>query len=124
MKKFTLNTNGKGLWSNQVKKVTITNLSIDNVMEDGREGYFGEVVLDFDTKTWNVKEDGLIYTDDLFLKELRTYLKNNFKLSIKAVNDIDYSEQGMQGDDFVSLDCGSFFIKEYFEKIFKPKNKG
>jgi hypothetical protein len=29
-----------------------------------------------------------------------------------ALDDIDYSEQGMQGDNYVSMDVGSDFIRE------------
>lgn len=48
---------------------------------------------------YDADQHGLIYTDTTFLKSLRHLLK---KVRIKA--DIDYSEQGAQGDDFVNFD--------------------
>lgn len=50
-------------------------------------------------KDYDADEYGLIYTDPTFLESLRHLLK---KVRIKA--DIDYSEQGAQGSDFVNLD--------------------
>jgi hypothetical protein len=32
--------------------------------------------------------------------------------SVQALADIDYSEAGMQGDNFVSMDVGGDFIRE------------
>jgi hypothetical protein len=48
----------------------------------------------------------------LFLKQLRKYLVG---LGFNS-EDVGYSEQGMQGDDYVSLDAGPKFI-ESFSKV-------
>jgi len=50
-------------------------------------------------KDYDADEYGLIYTDPAFLESLRHLLK---KVRIKA--DIEYSEQGAQGSNFVNLD--------------------
>lgn len=99
-------TNGKGLWSDVAKNVKTTSIDVPYINE---EQSFGELRVYFDTKTWDTNEDGLIYTDPLFLSELKLLL-NNESL---AGSDVTYSEQGMQGDDYVSFDVGVDFIKSW-----------
>lgn len=105
----TLNTNGKGLWSNVVAPVNTTLVEVPYI--DDEEG-FGELRVYFDN-SWVVKTDGLIYTDKQFLKELRKELT----AAGLAGSDADYSEQGMQGNNFVSLDIGKKFIKSWNKKL-------
>jgi hypothetical protein len=98
-----LHTNGTGYWSNKAKAVQVTKIEVTNYDNDD----FGELRVFFTKKTWNPEKDGLIYTDALFEKELLAALKKEgFKVS-----GVGYSEQGMQGPDYVSLDCGSVFLK-------------
>ena len=101
----SFSTDGKGFWSNVAKSVKITGLDLDY---DNDEGDFGEVRVYFDTTSWNVNKDGLIYSDNNFLKEFKSYLAKQC-----LGTDVSYSEQGMQGDSFVSLDCGSEFINSF-----------
>lgn len=103
---ITLHTDGSGYWSKVKRPVKIT----DIVLDDDRYGY-GELMVYFDHSSWDNKVDGLIYTDKLFLKELKEYFA-----SINLPNDIDYSEQGMQGKDYVSLDAGKDFVKAFRNK--------
>ena len=107
MRKFeyTLHTNGSGLWSGIAKEVKVLkiNLAYLNDEED-----FGELRVYFDTESWNIEEDGLIYTDRKFITELRTKLNDEGYSS-----DVDYSEQGMQGDNYVSLDVWKKFIDSW-----------
>lgn len=102
VKKYSLNekfsTDGSGLWSDKRKTVKCIAYSVPYISEDND---FGELRIYFDTKTWNVNEDGLIYTDRRFLKQVCEHF---------GTDDIDYSEQGMQGNDFVSFDVGSEFL--------------
>jgi hypothetical protein len=91
MKSIKFMTSGLGLWSTVKKKVSI--LSID---EFGKE-----LRVYFNSEEWSLKKDGLIYTDPLFLEMLKVHLKNNSK---SYYNKVDYSERGMQGDDYVSFD--------------------
>lgn len=106
----TLNTNGKGYWSNKAKPVKTLRVTVDYIND---EQDFGELRVHFDTKSWNVKKDGLIYTDKQFQQELRDQLD----LIGFPGKDAEYSEQGMQGDDYVSLDVGKKFLKAWLKKV-------
>jgi len=102
----TLNTNGNGYWSNERKAVEITGLQLNYVND---EGVFGELCVHFNTNTWDVNTDGLIYTDKQFMRELKELLTvQGFDAS-----DVSYSEQGMQGDTYVSCDVGECFINSF-----------
>lgn len=111
-------TNGTGYWSNVKKKVTITDMvteqsDFDYVIGVSDNPEFGELMVYFDTDTWDVKKDGLIYTDKQFLKDLRAFLDNH---GLPGA-DVHYSEQGMQGNDYVSLDVGADFLKAWATKF-------
>lgn len=111
-----LNTDGKGLWSTKSKPVIVTGLDcVLSQMED-EDKLFGELCVRFDTASWNTDKDGLIYTDDLFLEELHTFLKSQ-GFTVEASNDVSYSEQGMQGDEYVSLDVSTEFCEEWLAKF-------
>lgn len=98
---------GNGLWSVENKKVKLLEASVRFVDQTG-----GELRVKFDTKTWNPDKHGLLYTDRNWIKDLRKILvKKGF--SEKAAKDVDYSEQGMQGDNYVSCDIGKTFLKEW-----------
>lgn len=106
-----LDTAGDGLWSDVSKPVQVTKLSLGYVND---EEDFGELRVHFD-KGWDVRKDGLIYTDSLFLVMLREKLNDcGF-----AGADVDYSEQGMQGDNYVSLDVGKDFLGSWFAVVDK-----
>ena len=106
----TFNTAGDGFWSDLVGTVKTTYINLPYVND---EQDFGELRVYFDTASWDVNEDGLIYTDSKFLKELRAKL-NEIGM---AGADVDYSEQGMQGDNYVSLDVGEKFIKSWLDTV-------
>ena len=111
-----LNTDGKGLWSRQAKPVIVTSLDcVISKMED-EDNLFGELCVRFDLASWNTDKDGLIYTDDLFVKELHTFLISQ-GFTAKAVKEVSYSEQGMQGDEYVSLDVSTEFCEEWLAKF-------
>jgi len=102
----TLCTDGRGFWSTAKREVKTTHTEIGYLND---EHTFGELRVYFDTDTWNTHEHGLIYTDDTFLKQLQDELA----LAGFDASDVDYSEQGMQGDDYVSLDVGRNFLKSF-----------
>ena len=102
----TLNTAGNGYWSNTAKAVDVTMLDLQYISNDKD---FGELCVHFTQDSWDVNTDGLIYTDTQFLSELRVYLQEIGFTEAEA-NDVSYSEQGMQGDNYVSLDVGAKFI--------------
>lgn len=117
---FICNTAGDGYWSTRQTVVRCTKLEITYVAKHDDDGEdlppngaptFGELQVSFDPVTWNPDEDGLIYTDKLFLKELVSMLVA-LGFSPEAATDVSYSEQGMQGDDFVSCDVGGKFLAE------------
>jgi hypothetical protein len=105
-----LKTGGGGYWSNTKTEVLVTDLRLGYVADDKE---FGELRVYFDTGTWDIEELGLIYTDKQFLGELRALL-NAHGLPGK---DVDYSEQGMQGDNYVSLDVGAEFLDSWARKF-------
>lgn len=108
MIKFTreLATDGNGYWSDVAKTVKVTHISVPYI---NKEKDFGELCIHFDTSTWDIDEDGLIYTDKLFMKGLRAALA---EAGLDG-SDVDYSEQGMQGDDYVSCDVGEAFLNSF-----------
>jgi hypothetical protein len=110
----TLHTNGNGLWSTKKASVKILNLYLRKTAPDWS---YADLQVKFDTSTWNIKSNSLIYTDPLFIKELRQFLKNaSFNTQC-----IDYSEQGMQGSNFVSFDVDQKFIDSWI-KVFYNNN--
>ena len=102
----TLHTNGRGYWSSKATAVNITKLDLQYCNSDKD---FGELCVYFTSDSWDVNAMGLIYTDKLFLQELRAYLQT-IGFSKAEANDVSYSEQGMQGDAYVSCDVGAPFI--------------
>lgn len=55
---------------------------------------------------------GLIYTDHGFLSQFRGALVLAGFDGLETC-DVGYSEQGMQGEDFVSMDVGSEFLRAW-----------
>ena len=106
---FVTRTSGDGLWSVQIKTVRINRVELAYVTE---EGDFGELRAYFDTGDWDIDNDGLIYSDMGWKHSFLTCMENHFGLSADAILDLSYSEQGMQGENYVSMDVGPQFILE------------
>ena len=104
----TLNTDGKGYWSSTAKAVEVTGLQLAYIND---ELDFGELRVRFTAASWDVNKLGLIYTDKLFMTELKELLTS---MGFDA-SDVSYSEQGMQGDNYVSCDVGELFINTYMQ---------
>jgi hypothetical protein len=104
----TLRTGSGGYWSNTKTAVEITGLQLAYLND---ELDFGELRVFFNTATWDVNKLGLIYTDKQFMKELKKLL------TAKGFDagDVSYSEQGMQGDNYVSCDVGERFINTFMQ---------
>ena len=102
----TLTTGGDGLWSNKQRDVDVTQLRLQYC---NPERNFGELCVHFTPASWDTATDGLIYTDTQFLYELRVYLMTIGFTEAEAL-DVNYSEQGMQDDEYVSLDVGAVFL--------------
>ena len=109
-KSVTIHTVGDGYWSNAAKAVEVVDMRVPYIND---EKDFGELRVYFNTKTWDVNEEGLIYTDSLFLGQLQEFL---IKQQLAGL-DVEYSEQGMQGDDYVSLDVGKDFLDSWAAKF-------
>ena len=106
-------TDGSGLWSAVSARVRLTRVEVPYIDKDSR---FEGVRVYFDTNTWDVEQQGLIYTDEFFLTGLRNRMVMHLGFSRAAADDVEYSEQGMQGETFVSLDAGETFIAEWLAK--------
>lgn len=102
---WTLHTSGDGYWSNVERAVRIKSISIGVHMDPEEYGSCSDLQVYFYEDDWNCVEDGLIYTDKLFIEQLRTIMQFEFGLDYTIAEDIEYSEQGMQDDDYVSLDA-------------------
>ena len=52
------------------------------------------------------ESDGMIYTDEAFLRNMFAYMVEHcdFDMQLQQYLDFDYSEQGMQDDEYVNLD--------------------
>ena len=111
MQAVTFNTNGLGYWSRTAKAVEIVDMRVTYVND---EKDFGELCVYFNTATWDVNTDGLIYTDKQFRNELQAFLTAHGLPG----NDISYSEQGMQGDNYVSCDIVSAKFLQAWEAKF------
>lgn len=111
-----LHTNGSGYWSPERRTVKHNRMEarviVDQCYPNGEERIFGELKVYFAQRDWNPNKHGLIYTDKLWMQEFRKHLRS-IGFSEAAVRDVSYSEQGMQGDNYVSLDIGDKFISEY-----------
>jgi hypothetical protein len=106
----TLHTDGRGYWSNRAKTVDITGLQLAYTND---ELAFGVLRVFFNTASWDTARDGLIYTDAQFMTELRELLTaQGFD-----AGDVTYSEQGMQGDTYVSCDVGELFINTFMQVV-------
>lgn len=105
-------TSGDGLWSEVAKDVFVNDITMYvSTVNDGDEdeSYYsdGDMGINYDESTWDNSVDGLIYTDSAFIEQVQGYLIAQ-GFNADAVNDISYSEQGMQDDGRVSCDAYMF----------------
>jgi hypothetical protein len=111
MEKVVLHTDGlRGLWSTKAKAVEIVDMRMQYCTD---EKDFGELVVEFNTDTWDCEKDGLIYTDTGFMAELKEFLTAH---GLDG-SDVGYSEQGMQDYNYVSCDVGESFIASWIAKF-------
>ena len=95
--RLTCSVKGDGLWG--AKPQTVTGVLVFKVYEPD-ESCSGFAEGRFYLDEWDI-HDGLIYTDSGFMDSLHLALDN---LDIPGAEKINYSECGMQGDDYVSMD--------------------
>lgn len=99
-------TNGKGFWSHAIRDVKITALKVDYIAAESK---FASLNAYFDPTTWGTDQNGLIYTDPEWINSFRDALVEQLDVPRDVVESIGYSEQGLQGDTYVNLDCGAAF---------------
>jgi hypothetical protein len=104
-------TSGTGRWSKVVKSVDVTHLTLAvSSSVSATEGQqWGELKVYFDPKTWDNTQDGLVYTDEPFAVKLQ----HRLRVLGLADADIEYSEQDMQGEDYISFDAGQKFVDSW-----------
>jgi len=71
-----------------------------------------ELLVYFDNTTWMINHEGLIYSDKLWIKELHEFMLR-VGFSDEHVKLVRYSEQGMQGPNYVSLDAPYDIVHEW-----------
>jgi hypothetical protein len=105
---FVTHTNGRGYWSTVSGCVKIDRVRLA-YLDDELD--FGELRAYFDRAEWDTNKDGLIYTDPTWIQSFRNCMAT-LGFSRAALQDIDYSEAGMQGSNYVSMDVGGDFVRE------------
>jgi len=116
----------RGLWSTVAKGVKVRHANFlvtrhddeewcgglagtvhyDGSGEDGTWFDGGDVETALINKVKDKESDGMIYTDTAFLANLQKYMVEHcdFDEQLNEYLDFDYSEQGMQDDEYVNLD--------------------
>lgn len=115
--RLTCSVKGDGLWGAEAQTVTgvltfrVTEPEpvIGDVGPSGEIEYEGFAEGRFYLDEWDDEKQGLIYTDSGFIDSLHLVLDN---LNIDAAKEIDYSESGMQGPDYVSMDASYNLAKQ------------
>jgi len=110
---WVCSTGGDGFWSRRAAPVKITRLELAYVADDGR---FGELQAKFDPVTWDTDRDSLIYTDRTWMAAFQVLLESLGFPDVVTWG-VGYSEAGMQGDDFVSMDVGYVFLEEWKKRF-------
>lgn len=107
---FVATLNNDSLWKkhDNIGAVTAIGLEMGPCFEDDGEAW-GELRVVFATSTWDVERDGLLYTDTGFLEAVIAQLE---ELGLPT-DEVGYSEQGMQGENYVSFDVGNDFIRAW-----------
>lgn len=120
---ITCRTNGEGLWSNSKRKI-IHQIEIVSELPDRItyrwESDCSNLRVYFNKKYWDIEKHGLIYTDELWLK---SFLEEIKRIGFKNFKKVQYSEQGMQGNNYVDLDIDKNFKKEFFNILYTKKEK-
>lgn len=119
--KMSLGTSGNGLWSDEIRSTLHSKAELciwDEELElfEKNKLKYAELRVFFPKRSWDVNKHGLIYTDRQWIKDFRKALVS-LGFSDKAAKSADYTEQGMQGDNYVSLDVGLPFLKQAKEKF-------
>ena len=93
-------TGGNGLWAKLVANVQVRGIDNQDTIDMLEDEEGGVIDVYFDTASWDTERDGLIYTDDTFLENLKAEF---VKMGLDP-SGMYYTEWSLQGDDFVSFD--------------------
>jgi hypothetical protein len=99
---FITSTDGEGFWNRVNKDIRVVKLDLNH---DYQFQSF-ELRAYWDKRNWNVNRHGLIYTDCLWFSSFKKSLIH-LGFSKDSLKALGYSEQGMQGNDYVSMDVVS-----------------
>lgn len=104
---ITTTCSGRGFWSNEPGRVVRIEYLEVAYLADTTE--HGELCAYFAETDWDPKQDGLIYTDPGWMETFRRGMEQ-CGFTPQEVDDISYTEAGMQGEDYVSMDFGKTFF--------------
>ncbi len=97
----------------------------DWIVDEYNEGFVEDFHIDVSVvvEGWKSEIHGLIYTDETFEKEIQRLLGE-----FNVPNEVYYTEQGMQGNNYVSMSAGGkffdWFVSQYHERYgFKPMER-
>lgn len=116
---LVINTDGKGKFSDEARPVRITELKLaklstvwfpDDPVTGELRAFFNSD--GYNPLEWNVGAYGLIYTDKLWIREFKIKLRE-LGFTVRAVRDVSYSTEDMQGDNYVALEFGPEFYKSW-----------
>lgn len=98
-------TAGDGFWSSAVRDVVVSHVEVDTNKFDmaGKPKTERYLRVYFHPSTWNIMDDGLVYTDRGWLRDFRKAMR---KAGYHSASKINYTEQGMQGEKYVHLIVG------------------
>ena len=123
----TYTTDGSGLWSNKVKDVRVVEMGMHvAARENDYDDYDSDFYVLYNTADWDVRKDGLIYTDSAFIANVRDKVRDvleqlgvSYNVANELVGDINYSEQGMQDDGRVS--CDAYALADYLRTLYSKQ---
>lgn len=105
--KFNLYTN-----FTETEKAKLKGIDVSLILDlDTSFEYSSYLEAHFDPNVYDVNRFGLLYTDDTFAKEVIKLL-NILGIETDPENDVFYSEQGMQGRQYVHFDVTDDWIKQ------------
>jgi len=124
-------TKGDGLWSPATRAVATTKIEMEVGEIDAclyRCTIFLSVHIKvyFPKRSWDTDKHGLIYTDSLWIKDFRKQFAKQFPSLAWMAGKIDYTEQGMQGDNYVSLSVhmdSLSAMRKFSDGVDRIKNK-
>lgn len=94
-------TSGNGHWSSHKKQTRVNKIELGfykYCYKDSNSIYVNAII---PKSSWSVKRYGLIYTDPQWLRDFNSQVK--ILLPHVFTDYVDYTEQGMQGNDYVSM---------------------